>query len=476
MSDVRALLKHSLNYLFAQVATKALAFISIPVYTRILSVEEFGVVQVFLATVGIASVLLTLNTEVGISRYYYDRKSDDDFKEFVGTTIVIMSSVMVGISLVGILLLPWLSNELSFSYLLTLALLPVSIYNVSNSVFTQIYSVLLESKKIAIVSSVQTYLAFILSVVAILLLPKDKYYGQVIGTIAAMVVLWQYLVRQIKPYCIFHVKKEHVKYLLSYSLPYLPYTLSGIIIAQLGRIVISQYGGFGLAGQYSFATNIASIMLLFIGVVHSAWNPYYFQYMSDGDYKSIEKDYKLIWAVTLALGLVLILFGKELAFILGKEEYFSSIKFIPALIIGYIFYQWSYVYMRNTGFAKRVIWNALSVVTGGIVNITMCYLSINKYGEWGVVLSFILSYIVMLVTSWGINEWIIREYVPKFRSFFNPLIIWGMFVLAYYMVYELLTNNYVEEFFFKLLLCIIYCFCVIFPYRDRICSVLKRKK
>lgn len=147
MSDVRALLKHSLNYLFAQVATKALAFISIPVYTRILSVEEFGVVQVFLATVGIASVLLTLNTEVGISRYYYDRKSDDDFKEFVGTTIIIMSSVMVGMSLVGILLLPWLSNELSFSYLLTLALLPVAIYNVSNSVFTQIYSVLLESKK-----------------------------------------------------------------------------------------------------------------------------------------------------------------------------------------------------------------------------------------------------------------------------------------------------------------------------------------
>lgn len=140
------------------------------------------------------------------------------------------------------------------------------------------------------------------------------------------------------------------------------------------------------------------------------------------------------------------------------------------------FYQWSYVYMRNTGFAKRVIWNALSVVTGGIVNITMCYLSINKYGEWGVVLSFILSYIVMLVTSWGINEWIIREYVPKFRLFFNPLIIWGMFVLAYYMVYELLTNNYVEEFFLKLLLCIIYCFCVIFPYRNRICSVLKRKK
>lgn len=476
MSDVRALLKHSLNYLFAQVATKALAFISIPVYTRILSVEEFGVVQVFLATVGIASVLLTLNTEVGISRYYYDRKSDDDFKEFVGTTIVIMSSVMVGMSLVGILLLPWLSNELSFSYLLTLALLPVAIYNVSNSVFTQIYSVLLESKKIAIVSSVQTYLAFILSVVAILLLPKDKYYGQVIGTIAAMVVLWQYLVRQIKPYCIFHVKKEHVKYLLSYSLPYLPYTLSGIIIAQLGRIVISQYGGFGLAGQYSFATNIALIMLVFIGIVHSAWNPYYFQYMTDGDYKSVDKDYKLIWAVTLSLGLALILFGKELAFVLGKEEYFSSVKYIPVLIIGYVFYQWSYVYMRNTGFAKRVIWNALSVVSGGVANMGICYFSIYKYGAWGVVFAFAISYFVMLVTSWSINKWVIKEYAPRCTSFLMPFIIWGVFAAGYYMVHNEFAGNYLVEILLKLLLLVVYSMVIIYPYRFKVYTVLRRFK
>lgn len=38
MSDFKALAKHSTNYLFAIMATKALAFISIPVYTRLLSV------------------------------------------------------------------------------------------------------------------------------------------------------------------------------------------------------------------------------------------------------------------------------------------------------------------------------------------------------------------------------------------------------------------------------------------------------
>ena len=93
MSDFKALAKHSTNYLFAIMATKALAFISIPVYTRLLSVYEYGIINVFMSTVGIVQVLLTLNTEVAISRYYYDAKNEQDFKEFCSTSIKISSGV-----------------------------------------------------------------------------------------------------------------------------------------------------------------------------------------------------------------------------------------------------------------------------------------------------------------------------------------------------------------------------------------------
>lgn len=49
MSDFKALAKHSTNYLFATMATKALVFISIPVYTRLLSVYEYGIINVFMS-------------------------------------------------------------------------------------------------------------------------------------------------------------------------------------------------------------------------------------------------------------------------------------------------------------------------------------------------------------------------------------------------------------------------------------------
>ena len=45
MSDFKALAKHSTNYLFATMATKALAFISIPVYTRLLSPVVFITIE-----------------------------------------------------------------------------------------------------------------------------------------------------------------------------------------------------------------------------------------------------------------------------------------------------------------------------------------------------------------------------------------------------------------------------------------------
>ena len=75
MSDFKALAKHSANYLVATIATKALAFISIPVYTRLLTVAEYGVMQVFLSTIGIVQVLLTLDSEVAVSRYFLMRKT-----------------------------------------------------------------------------------------------------------------------------------------------------------------------------------------------------------------------------------------------------------------------------------------------------------------------------------------------------------------------------------------------------------------
>ncbi len=474
MSDYKALFKHSRNYLFATIATKALAFVSLPVYTRLLTVEEFGVYNIFISTVGIFTVLLTLNTEVAISRYYYDAKDENDFKRFVGTSSLLTTSVFLLMSGLFVIFCKQIALYLDFEVPLTLAIIPVSLYYVLNSVFQQIYQPLLQSKKIAIVSSVQTYLAFALSVVVILFLDDKKYYGQVIGTILAMFILGGYMIGQVKNYFYPCFERKHIQYILSYSLPYLPYSLSGVIIAQFGKIIIGQSGGFEDAGIYSFASNIAMLMMILISVVHSAWNPYYFQYMNDKDYGSIDKDYDLIWRCTLFCGGALSLFCYELGMILGKSDYLTGLYVIPILVVGYFFYQWSYVYMRNTGYAKKTIWNAVAVILSGIVNVVLNSLVIGSYGALGVAFSFMVSYLIMLIIGWIINRTVIKEYATPVKSFLVPLLITLPFLFISITI-ELSNTSILIGILIKTVSCLLLAIILFYKYSTTLFTYIKRE-
>jgi O-antigen/teichoic acid export membrane protein len=423
MSDYKSLLKHSGNYLMATMASKALSFISIPVLTRLLTVNEYGIINMFISTVSVASIILTLNTETSISRYYYDASDENDFKRFVGTSLRLNFLIFFILSSLLVLFNKHLSLLLGLESILIICIVPYSLYNISNSIFTQIFNPMMKSRKIAIVSSVQAYLSFALSVCFIFFLDNSKYMGVIWGTILTMMLLGVYFVTQIKDYYISSFDVKYIKYIINYSLPYLPYSLSGVVIAQFGRIIIGQQQGFESAGLYSFASNIAALMMILVSITHSAWNPYYFRYMNGKDYTSIDNDYKLIWKITLISAVGLSLFGEHIGAILGREEYLNQVYLIPILVIGYSFFQWAYVYMRNMGYAKKTIWNAVIVVSGGISNILLNVFLIGRFDCLGVALSFVFSYLLMVIIGWIINKYVIKEYAPNKKIFSIPLLI-----------------------------------------------------
>ncbi len=470
MSDYKNLLRHSGNYLLATIATKALSFVSIPVYTSLLTVEEYGVFNVFMSTAGLAAVILTLNTEVAIGRYYYDAKNEEDFKRFVGTSVRISLVVFCSLSFLLVILSKPLSLFLGFDTLLTLAIIPVSLYTVMNSVFVQIYQPLLKSRKIAIVSSLQAYISFALSVVAIMLLNEKRYYGQVIGTLLAMLFIANYSVRQINAYCTPCFDKRFIKYILSYSIPNLPYALSSLIIAQFGKLIIGQQQGFEAAGLYSYASNIAALMCIIISVTNSAWIPYFFTYMNIKDYKSINNDYDLIWRVTLIGAGMLSLFNYEIGFFLGRPEYLHQLYLIPILIIGYCFYQWSYVFLRNVGYEKRMIWNAVIVISGGFSNILLNSILINNFKELGVAISFSISYLIMFIIGWIINSFVLKTYTPAMRMFAVPFFF--LLIFLSYIIINPTTDISLTAISLKIVIFIVFMIFIMFKWRSKILQLL----
>ena len=471
MSDLKSLFKHTRNYFFANIATKALAFISIPVYTRMLTISEYGIINVFLSVSSIAAVLLSLNSEVAISRYYFDAESIEDFKEFVGTSVVLTTIIFVSMSVLGIFCVPYISGILNFPYILTLSVIPVALYNKISSIFTQIYQPLLQSRKVALVISIYSYLAFFLSALFIWYLDEKKYYGYVFGSVVTMFLIGAYLFKQIKEYCVLSLKINHIKYILSFCIPYIPYTLSGIIIAQFARIFIGTYEGYDSAGIYSLANNIAALMLIVVMTTHEAWNPYYFKYMNANDHESLAKDYGLIWRVSLIAGLFISLFAQEGGLILAGPQYERSLYICPILVLGYLFYQWAYVYLRNSGYAKKNIWNAYAVIICGVVNIILNAILIPISSDLGGALSLSISYFIMMMVSYIFNKKILKLYAPHFFLFLKLLLLYLPFsyisILFYFIGFSLVLLP------IKVIIFLLFIYFMIQPFKYKIVKLLR---
>lgn len=66
--DIYEVVIHSKNYLTAAVFTKALGFITIPIFTRLIPPDGYGAIAIYRSIVGIVSIIATLGVDSSLKR------------------------------------------------------------------------------------------------------------------------------------------------------------------------------------------------------------------------------------------------------------------------------------------------------------------------------------------------------------------------------------------------------------------------
>jgi len=471
MSDFKEILKHSRNYFIANLASRALAFISIPVYTRLLSPNDYGVYSIFVGIVGILASVMAFSTDRSVSRYYFDQKSPDDFKQFVSTSSILAFGFFVINSIILLIFAERFGNIVGLSKTVVYLIIPISFINIIGLTFEQIYGPLKKSKNIALSSLTRVYVGFAFSILFILLFKKDKFYGQILGQILAGALMIFYWIKNIKPYFKFSFDTTHLKYIFTYSVPLIPYALSGVIIEQFGKITIGSSQSLSQAGYYSLAMAVSSIVSIAIGVTHQAWNPYYMEYMNNKNYKQIDTDFSKIFRITLLIALCVSSFGKEIGLLLAKKEFATALYLIPIFTIGYVFYQFAYVYLRNFGYSKKTHFLTIVVLLSGVSNILMNLILIKHYGELGAAISFTLSYIIMAVLAWFFNAFFVKLHATPLNLLLIPLVIVIPFYIAFY--YSMYIDSLILSIIYKIILIGAYASIIFWQDKNEIEGYLK---
>ncbi len=434
---------HSFNYFIKTIATQGISLISIPIFTHFLSTEDYGILNIFTSYVAIASVLLTLNTQVGIGRYYFEEQ--DDFGSLIFMCIV-FPFTLLGISFVVLL-----SYQEEIAKLLSLPvntiifIVPSVLVLITGNYVLQVFRSQKKSIVIRNYSIHKTYFSFLVTLAILYFMKEEKYLARLQGDLVVLFVFSIYTFFLLKPFITYKLKKVHLTYLLSYSVPLIPAYLSTYLLSYFDRILINGYLGSSSAGLYSFAYNISSLQIMIFTALTYAWDPEFYQLMKNKDFAKHDLDVTKLSKLIAFGSCCLILFADQIGRLLGSAKYHEGLVLIPIIILGQYFLSVNYFYKNQISYAKKNWLASVVILITTLVNIGLNIILIPKYGMIAAAFTTMVSYLLQaIITFLGI------KYILKPEHYLNPaklqksILIVFFTATSYYLIRELDLNIFLD--------------------------------
>ena len=432
-------IKMTAAFLVCNIIQKGIAFLTIPVFARMLSTEQMGLVTVYLSWMEILTVFLTLQLPYGSfskAMVKFENRRDE-YTSAVEGICVILSGVFL------ILLIPFGKAISNF------ARIPVYLFVLMTAEILASAGLLFwsgkqrfEYKYIAVV--IVTLIVSLLSPLFQLFLIQsagDKGLAKIVGNSVIVISFGGtiFLLNIIKGKRLF--SKEFWKYAFSFNIPLLPYYLSQIVFNTSDRIIIDDLCGKDKAGIYGVVYNISYVLVFVINSFNNAYTPWFFQRLKS---KNIAKNRELsiyVAVILLVPILLLILFAPELVGLIGGANYVESVLVVPSVSLSILLLFYTQVFVNYEFYYEKKKLLVLSSILAAVINIILNYACIPVWGYVVAGYTTFFSYFVLMLINY-IAARLLTKDVPSKESGFDMK--WFMLVLfcaiafsfAFVMLYD----------------------------------------
>lgn len=389
-------IKAGIGYLIGNMLLKGITFLSAPIFSRLLSTEQFGIYNSYVAYESIIYLIVGLAMHSSLNSAKI--KFRDELESYVTSTIAIasMSSALwiVVVNIIYDKIASICGFERYVMNILILHCFASSLYQTYHAYVGLKY----QYKMFVKISSIYAISNIVVSVILILsIFDSDRATGRIIGTAIPMMIVAVYILvfflKKARP----KYNKEHWSFALKYSIPVVPHGISQVILSSFDRIMIRNMTSASDAGIYSFAYTIYQIFMVASTSLQNVWKPWMYERMDEQDYQTIRKrgsDYAMGMALFTAIVLV---FSPEVIKILGPKEYWDSTKcVVPVVLGGYFAFLYTLPSLVEY-FYEKTKYIAIGTTGAAVLNIVLNYYFISKYGYIAAAYTTLVTYILYFV-------------------------------------------------------------------------------
>ena len=270
-----SLIKASGVYTLSSIINAGIPFILLPILTRYLSPEEYGIVAMFSILLSIMGVFTGLSVHGAINRVYLD--SDKfNFKEYVYNCLLILFISSILVFLIVYIFKSYVSKISGVPSFWVSCVVVVSFFQFIFLSTLSIYQAQMNAKVYSFVQIFQSTLNALLTIVLVVMLGmgwEGRLIGQSVSVIIFGTILLIYLYRKwITP----RINKLYIKHALKFGIPLIPHTIGGMIIMATDRFMINNMLGLKEAGLYTAGMQIGMIIGILTDSFNKAWAPWLF--------------------------------------------------------------------------------------------------------------------------------------------------------------------------------------------------------
>ena len=408
-------------------STKILTFLMVPLYTSVLTTEEYGTYDLAVSTVSLLIPILSVNIVDGVMRYSMDSRYDrtDIFSiglRRVSVAAFIFAAILAANSVLHI------TNVFAGEELLIL------LYFIS----TLLYSLLTQFAK-GCEAVKQMAIAGIISTVClvgtnILLVFELGVTGFFIASCASQLIPAIYLAVRLEIWSYTHLKisKKVQAEVLKYSAPLVLTAVSWWINSASDKYVVSFLIGVSANGILSVAYKIPTILNTIQQLFLQAWQISAVKEYNADSKVFYQETFQILDALMSLLALGLILTTRILAHVLYAKDFFVAWKYVPFLLISSVINTASGYLGAILSAKKDSKTMGESAVISAIANTVMNIAFVKLFGVQGATIATVLSSFLIF----AIRAKHTQDVLPK-KSIFTSFFVWFMLcVTAWLYVYS----------------------------------------
>ena len=420
--------KASLWFIICSIVQKGISVITLPLFTRLMSIEQYGQYNVFLTWYNILTIIITLNIQADIfNKGLIDHLENKD--DFTSNQAGLLIFLTLFFSIIYAIFHKLLNQVLGLSTKLVI----IMIYEILANAIIGLW---LARKKFDYEYTKIVKLTLFLSIInpivgcIVVLVAKNKAEARIISNAVVVIIVAFFILYSLKKRNKLFDNLYWWKPIIINSIPLIPHYLSLVLLNQLDKLMINYFVGAKAVAIYSIAHSTGLMMTIVNTSINSSFVPWVYNKIKKEKIREIKRISTLLMGIVLVVNLFIILLAPEIIKILAAPQYKEAIWCLVPISMSVFFFFVYTLFVDIEIYYGENNYIAIASIGAAILNLILNYVFIPRFGYIAAGYTTLASYFMTMILHYFFMKKILIKNFSKNEFFDFRIIIMMSFILC----------------------------------------------